>query len=1321
MNPTPSPASTRTAACERLDALLSRTPETAHALPVLESSLAAHAEQCPRCQAALERNKTLLRELAELHADFAPDAQLAARVLARSKAHTSAPSRRPLLLAALAGAALASIVAFFATRSAENPTPPIEPAELAESGAATPRETPDAAAPPAPSAFRLSVTHCELAGQPGEQAPCTRNERLTTGVGERATYRLSDGTQLTLDQQSELVLGEGRALRVTRGLARFNVVKRPELPPLAVTLPNGGVQVLGTELVVRAGESLSVVEVLRGLVAVDQGDKRAKVKAGEAAWLVPGRGPVVRAATIPRDEGERVSSDLGFGTLRARRPGGKTDAERPLRLTDHQVRVRLQGAFSHTTVEEAFASDEPHELEGIYRFTLPPGAQVAELSLLVDGRWEEGAFVERERAEKIWAGVIRNATPVVKRREVVEYIWVPGPWKDPALLSWSAGNTFELRIFPIPARGERRVRIAYTETLPVVSGARRYTLPLPSEGSNIRAERFSLDLAIGGEVPRNDVRIANYELVEADEATLRFTKTIENFKPVGDLVVEVPEPGSIGDVTAIGWGRGEGPDRQGYLALGLRPSFAELHSDEGPLDLVVLVDTSYGIQRARLNRAAELVAHLFASLGQDDRAQVLACATTCRPLGGFELVGAERGHELSERIAAIEPLGSTRLVAAFGEAARLLAERGVPETRRRIIYIGDGIQSVGELDGRRVGDTIRALTGETRITVISLGGETDPVALTAMASGPAGSVLDATRIGSVRATAGLAARRQRGLPLRDVTVELPAGLFAVAPEGLGELWPGDERFVTARLDGHESFDGELRLSGTLGGERVERRWRVSASLEERAGHAFVPRLWAMHRIADLSGRDDADARREVIELSQAHHLLSRHTALLVLESPAMAKAFDVAPTRPIADWNGDGELDTQASDLLDAVGGLAHPTEESFASLDTADADLANEAGGATEDARARGTRAGALEKAGKGMPTTPGPARQPTNPTESRAPPLGNGRAGLGGEWVPMRKVWYKEASIAAGSRELDTWAERQLERRERSLDEAPDSRERTLAVIRTLVRLRNLERATRLTERWLERDRMDPEALVTLADLALLSGDLERAEALIASAIDADPRSAALHSRLARVYAETDRDGLACEHRIARAWTARTDPAAQADALGCAASTEATRLRLGLDESLLRKVERLLDSPAPATRVTGPFRIEATFEGGDVDLAVVDPDGRVVSWLGGAELQATSVIGEGREQLTFKGRQNGRWQVLAVRRAEAGPGLADPHDGPDGPGGADGSSGTIHGTLRVTAHGATRRIPFTIGVEEEIRFLADIDVQARFRYERL
>ena len=63
----------------------------------------------------------------------------------------------------------------------------------------------------------------------------------------------------------------------------------------------------------------------------------------------------------------------------------------------------------------------------------------------VDGKLLDGAFVDRDRGAAIWRGVIQNAAPKApKPRE--EIIWVPGPWRDPALLEWQRGGRFELRI-----------------------------------------------------------------------------------------------------------------------------------------------------------------------------------------------------------------------------------------------------------------------------------------------------------------------------------------------------------------------------------------------------------------------------------------------------------------------------------------------------------------------------------------------------------------------------------------------------------------------------------------------------------------------------------------------------------------------------------------------------------------------------------------------------------------------------------------------------------------------------------------------------------
>ena len=88
-------------------------------------------------------------------------------------------------------------------------------------------------------------------------------------------------------------------------------------------------------------------------------------------------------------------------------------------------------------------------------------------------------------------------------------------------------------------------------------------------------------------------------------------------------------------------------------------------------------------------------------------------------------------------------------------------------------------------------------------------------------------------------------------------------------------------------------------------------------------------------------------------------------------------------------------------------------------------------------------------------------------------------------------------------------------------------------------------------------------------------------------------------------------------------------------------------------------------------------------------------------LSGAGGADLDADDVDSLQGEKLSFKGSENGRWQVFLVR-----------HD--------DGDHARVEGALRITAHGATRRIPFVVDDEESVVSVADIDVASKFRWVR-
>src|SRR5262249_49765359 len=136
--------------------------------------------------------------------------------------------------------------------------------------------------------------------------------------------------------------------------------------------------------------------------------------------------------------------------------------------------------------------------------------------------------------QKIWNGVIRHATPKEQRRQQEEWVWVPGPWHDPALLEWKQGGRVELRIFPIPAHGTRRVVLAYTQPVPSRGVARRWTYALP-QGNSSPADHFAANLWVAND----QARALGYPFQSAAErGGTRMHFSANGFVPNGDLIVD---------------------------------------------------------------------------------------------------------------------------------------------------------------------------------------------------------------------------------------------------------------------------------------------------------------------------------------------------------------------------------------------------------------------------------------------------------------------------------------------------------------------------------------------------------------------------------------------------------------------------------------------------------------------------------------------------------------------------------------------------------------------------------------------------------------
>ena len=96
----------------------------------------------------------------------------------------------------------------------------------------------------------------------------------------------------------------------------------------------------------------------------------------------------------------------------------------------------------------------------MYRFAIPPDAALQRLAMYVDGKLTESAVVERMAARRIYEELVYRRV-------------------DPALLEWAGTGRLALRVYPMPAQQDKRLMLAYTQSLPKLYDDWTLTVPLP--------------------------------------------------------------------------------------------------------------------------------------------------------------------------------------------------------------------------------------------------------------------------------------------------------------------------------------------------------------------------------------------------------------------------------------------------------------------------------------------------------------------------------------------------------------------------------------------------------------------------------------------------------------------------------------------------------------------------------------------------------------------------------------------------------------------------------------------------------------------------
>ena len=151
-------------------------------------------------------------------------------------------------------------------------------------------------------------------GSPADHGSDILAEELTTGAGESATVRMSDGTVVRLGPESRLqVMSGGSGRQVTLVGRAFFAVARNEDQPFKVFTPSGSVRVLGTRFQLEANVDDMRLVVVEGSVALATPGSEVEVGAGEMTEVKLGRpGAVQKAPALAQLSSEWMGQFLVF-------------------------------------------------------------------------------------------------------------------------------------------------------------------------------------------------------------------------------------------------------------------------------------------------------------------------------------------------------------------------------------------------------------------------------------------------------------------------------------------------------------------------------------------------------------------------------------------------------------------------------------------------------------------------------------------------------------------------------------------------------------------------------------------------------------------------------------------------------------------------------------------------------------------------------------------------------------------------------------------------------------------------------------------------
>lgn len=552
----------------------------------------------------------------------------------------------------------------------------------------------------------------------------------------------------------------------------------------------------------------------------------------------------------------------------------------PLAMVHHRVAVEIIDQVAVTTVEQTFRNHTDRPLEATYLFPVPKGASVDRFTMWVDGKETGGELLDSKKAHAVYTDIVRRT-------------------QDPGLLEYLGNNLMRLRVFPVPPKGDQKVKLSYKSVAPQDAGVIEYVYPLKTDGkATSTLEDFSVKISLKSQRPLANVYSPTHAITVTKkgdkEATVEFArdqamldKDFQLFYGFANKDIGVT-PLLYKPITA----------EDGYFMMLISPQ-VEAEKVRVARDLVLVLDTSSSMSELKMAQAKKALKFCLSQLGPDDRFGLVKFSTSVVKFRDA-LVPAnkdylERAHKWVDDL---RVSGGTAIWPALDEALALRPnDAGRPFT---LVFFTDGMPTVDETNPDKIVKNVAGKnSAQTRIFTFGVGDDVNASMLDQLA--------DATRAVSTYVrpaedietkVASLYGKISHPV-LTDVRIATGGDvkLHEIYPPKLPDLFHGTQLVVIGRYSGQGHT--AVKLTGKVGGETREFVYEVTFPEKTDAGKEFVEPLWARRKVGYLLDQIRANGEQkelveEVTAIARKYGIATPYTSYLVVPDGPMPV---VPPTR----------------------------------------------------------------------------------------------------------------------------------------------------------------------------------------------------------------------------------------------------------------------------------------------------------------------------------------------------------------------------------------------------------------------------------------